>query len=151
LNTVYFYWQSYHYTRQSYGIARAYRRAAGGAEGRDAWTDIVVLAFPIWGVLHRAAQHARRFAKGVEPSRPFLSWLSQPAHAGWYAAVCFSLPAVFYLVLGQTTSRLPQDVLPILLICHQAVNFHHYIVDAVIWRARRDGGAIRELDPGRSP
>jgi hypothetical protein len=248
LNTVYFYWQSYHYTRQSYGIARAYRRAAGGARGRDWLTDVVVLAFPVWGVLHRAEQrqpaffgaplwsppvpkvlvtiaggvallafaawalrqvrslraggppvlgstlfvlshvgitavsylaiseitrgwlfinlwhnaqyllfvwaaNARRFSKGVEPSRPFLSWLSQPAHAGWYAAVCIGLSGVFYLALGQTTSRFSQEVLPVILICHQAVNFYHYVVDAVIWRtprgtaSRRSGAQLRSSIP----
>ena len=38
--------------------------------------------------------------------------------------------------LGQATSRLAWQVLPIFLVCHQAVNFHHYLVDAVIWRRR---------------
>lgn len=237
LNTVYFYWQSFHYTRQSQGIARAYRRTAGGAEGRDWLTDGVVLAFPVWGVLHRAAQqqstffgapfwspavprevvalagaaailmfaawawrqagalrrgetralgttlfvashvaitvvsylvlaeitrgwlfiniwhnaqyvlfvwaaNARRFARGVEPARPFVSWLSQPRHAGAYGAVCLGLSAAFYLALGQTTARFSQEVLPVMLICHQSVNFYHYVVDAVIWRSRRAPGAV---------
>jgi hypothetical protein len=32
-------------------------------------------------------------------------------------------------------------VLPLVLVTHQTVNFHHYIVDAVIWRSRRRGRA----------
>ena len=240
LNTVYFYWQTYHYTRQSYGIARAYRRSAGaGADGHDVLTDIVIFAFPLWGLLHRAhqrppafynaplwsppvpealvlaagavafaalaawtlrllraarddarddapqglghplfvlshvvitvvsyvaipeitrgwlfiniwhnaqyllfvwAQNARRFQGGVDPSRPFLSGLCQREHLGRYAAVCLGLSTLFYLALGQTTERLSSDLLPLVLVCHQAVNFHHYLVDAVIWRSRRTAG-----------
>jgi len=34
------------------------------------------------------------------------------------------------------------------VICHQAVNFYHYVVDAVIWRAPREGAsAPRPLHP----
>ena len=230
LNTIYFYWQSYHYTRQSYGIARAYRRTSeAGARGRDWLTDAVVFAFPIWGVLHRAEEHqpafygapfysppvpkalvvvagavalvalggwtirqaralragsaelgytmyvashvaitavsylaiaeitrgwlfinvwhnaqyllfvwaanARRFSRGVDAGRPFISWLSQRGQVGWYAAICLGLSTVFYLALGATTTRLSQEILPIYLVAHLAVNFHHYLLDAVIWRA----------------
>jgi len=60
LNTIYFYWQTQHYTMQSFGIARAYHRAAS-ATRRDRLTDVVVLAFPIWGVLHRAHQAPAQF------------------------------------------------------------------------------------------
>ncbi len=231
LNTIYFYGQTYHYTRQSYGIARAYRRAGGAsAFGRDRLTDVVVFAFPIWGLLHRAhqqqpkfyaspiwnppvpqwlvllaggiamlslslwtartlraifrgaapayalfvlshvavtvvsyvaiaeitygwlvinlwhnaqyllfvwAHNARQFRAGVDDSQPLLSRMSQPDRVGMYAAVCLGLSATVYMTLGQATSLLSNKVLPLVLICHQTVNFHHYLVDAVIWRTPR--------------
>ncbi len=239
LNTVYFYWQSAHYTRQSDGIARAYRRATGApAAGRDRWTDAVIYGFPLWGVIHRIEQrptafygapflcpplppglttlvgaatlgalvvwawrralslrageallggtlhvishvvitavayfaladitsgwlfvniwhnaqyllfvwaaNARRHAPGSAggPRAFGVAWLSQPRNVGWYALVCLAGSAVFYLLLGRTTAAMPQDVLPVVLVVHLAVNFHHYLVDAVIWRTPRPASPI---------
>ena len=233
LNTIYFYWQSWHYTRQSYGIARAYERAGGQPAGtRDTVSDCVVYAFPLWGLLHRAQQqhaeffgaplwsprvphalvvavavfalgslgvwtwqrirpsrddtsprvghtlfvlshvvmtvvsyvavrditrgwlfiniwhnaqymlfvwafNARQFRGGVDPSRRLLSRISQRENVLWYALTCLGLSTLFYATLGQLTSRAASAVLPLVLVTHQTVNFHHYIVDAVIWRSRR--------------
>lgn len=231
VNTIYFLWQSWHYTRQSYGIARAYHRSAGVDPAGDRLSDVVVFAWPLWGLLHRAhqgpalfyggplwlppvpkllvtaagavalaalaawtlrhlrslrsgrprsagqalfvlshvvitavsyiaipeitlgwlfiniwhnaqyllfvwAMNVRRFERGVDPQRPFLSRLCQPDQALRYALVCLALGAGFYFTLGQATGRMSWDVLPFVLVCHQTVNFHHYIVDAVIWRSR---------------
>lgn len=232
LNTIYFVWQSWHYTRQSHGIARAYRRAAlPGVHGHDRLSECVIFGFPVWGLLHRAhqrpeefynspilqvavprplvlaagvfalgalllwtlrqtrparpgtpgtgqalfvlshvaittlsylaidditrgwlfiniwhnaqyllfvwAQNARRFRGGVEPARPFLSWLCQPGQWLPYALVCVGLGGAFYFLLGQAAERMAWQALPLVLICHQTVNFHHYIVDSVIWRSPR--------------
>ncbi len=235
LNTIYFHWQAWHYTRQSYGIARAYDRSAR-ARANDRLTTFVIFAFPVWGLLHRAHQHpgafygaplysppvpkeivvasalvaltafaawtirrlrapadapsdvghglfvvshvaitvvsyivvtdvtkgwlfiniwhnaqylvfvwaqnAKRFRGGVDPERAFLSRLSQRENAAAYVLVCAGIGIAFYFALGQATSRLSWQVIPLFLVCHQAVNFHHYLVDAVIWRRR---GATRVI------
>ncbi|MCA9714767.1 MAG: hypothetical protein H6713_27940 [Myxococcales bacterium] len=226
LSSLYFFWQSWHYTRQSYGIARAYHRRSG-APGRDRLGELVVYAFPLWGVLRRAhqdpgqfygaplwcppvpaiavqlagalaalalvawalqharaprrrgpgslfiashvlitvisyrvfdditqgwlfiniwhnaqyllfvwASNARRFA-GAEPPQRFLARLCQPEHALRYALVCVGLSTAFYLALGQAIALVTWAALPVLLVVHLSVNFHHYLVDAVIWRAPR--------------
>lgn len=232
LNTTYFYWQSWHYTRQSYGIARAYQRTTGTpAMQRDLVSDCVVYAFPLWGLLHRANQrppeffgapvwsppvphalvvaasvlalgsfavwtwqrvrpdarvsqrprtghtlfvlshvmmtvvsyvavrditrgwlfiniwhnaqyllfvwafNARRFEGGIEPARRFLSRISQRRNAGLYALAVLGISTAFYFVLGQVTARSSWTLLPLVLVTHQTVNFHHYIVDALIWRS----------------
>jgi hypothetical protein len=234
INTVYFYWQSWHYTRQSYGIARAYASAGGPpAARRDLVSDGVVYGFPLWGLLHRAEEqpaeffgaplwsphvphgvvvavavlalgslavwtwqrirpsaagdapvrightlfvlshvvmtlvsyiavrditrgwlfiniwhnaqymlfvwafNARQFEGGVDPSRRLLSRISQRENVVWYALTCLGLSTLFYATLGQLTSRTAVTVLPLVLVTHQTVNFHHYIVDAVVWRSRR--------------
>ena len=233
LNSIYFYWQSWHYTRQSYGIARAYARSGGQpAVARDLVSDCVVYAFPLWGVLHRAhlqhaeffgaplwspcvphavvvaaaifalaslavwtwqrlrpsheeaapgaghalfvlshvvmtlvsyvvvrdvtrgwlfiniwhnaqyilfvwAFNARQFQGGVDPARRLLSRISQRGNVLGYAATCLGLSTLFYATLGALTSRSSSTVLPLVLVTHQAVNFHHYVVDAVIWRSRK--------------
>ncbi|MBT6536611.1 MAG: hypothetical protein HOK98_10530 [Rhodospirillaceae bacterium] len=66
LATIYLYWQWFHYTRQSYGIAQAYRRAGGTVKnGPDHRGDVadnsrlehmVFYVVPLWGILHRAHQ-----------------------------------------------------------------------------------------------
>lgn len=229
LNTLYFYWQTHHYTKQSYGIARAYQQRSGApARPRDWLSAGVIFAFPLWGILRRAHQrppqfygmplwsppvpgalvaaaavlalgvlaawtwrqlraphrtgavlfvlshvvitvisylaisdvtrgwlfinvwhnaqyilfvwaaNARRFRGGVDPERPFLSRLSQSTHVVRYAAVCLGLSTTLYLALGQALPRIAWQVLPLVLVCHLALNFHHYLVDAVIWRKRRE-------------
>jgi hypothetical protein len=55
--SVYFYWQWFHYTRQSWGISRAYRGKERGALYEDGWLDQATFyALPILGVLHRSHQ-----------------------------------------------------------------------------------------------
>lgn len=57
LPTVYFYWQWFHYTRQSWGVSQAYRRKAGGIPDEDPIaTKLVVYLVPLFGVLYRSAQ-----------------------------------------------------------------------------------------------
>lgn len=231
LNTLYFHWQSFHYTKQSYGIARAYARAGGVAPDGDRLSDFVVLAVPFAGVLHRVAEHQpifyatgwwcpplpaftgplavagatiatavwvaralarwragrlsvghalfvgshlavslaayvlipditlgwllvnvwhnlqyllfvwawqrRRFARGVEAERPLASWLAQPGRAAYFLGACVLLGGVFYRALGYALTPFAAAALPVILIAHQTVNFHHYLVDAFIWRARK--------------
>jgi hypothetical protein len=238
LTTVYFVWQTYHYTKQSYGIARAYRRARGGSpEGHDRLTDVVIFAFPLAGLAHRMHQrptefywnpirlpdvpgpivwslgafaigsllvylvrlarrgqspfapetrfvlshvaittisylvvreitsgwlfiniwhnaqyllfvyafNARRFARGHEPAARVLSWVSQRntgnesrSRLPFYVALCLALGSGFYFFLGQTTAHFETAwALPVVLVVHHAVNFHHYLVDAVIWKTAR--------------
>ena len=232
LNTLYFTWQSWHYSRQSYGIARAYSRRAGSPHGRDRLSDVVIYAFPIWGLVYRSRQgnhefygmplhcpqapsllatalgifsfsalflwlhrahknrsrtrsintghtlfvlshvlitltsyvlidditrgwlfiniwhnaqyllfvwaaNARRFRGGVQPEHRFISRLSQPQHVLAYSLVCFGLGALLYTGLGAVLDRTTWEALPLVLVVHMAVNFHHYLVDTVIWRSPR--------------
>jgi len=67
LATIYLYWQWFHYTRQSYGIAQAYRRA-GAATAATGESNIglqldklVFYLVPLWGILHRAHQGPETF------------------------------------------------------------------------------------------
>lgn len=231
LNSAYFYWQTWHYTRQSYGIARAYQRSRGAPPGGRDWaTDLVIFAFPAWGVLRRAHQHpdsfygmplysppvpnalalaagvfavaalgvwawrelrrlqtdpgaspahalfvlshvavtvvsyivvsevtkgwlyvnlwhnaqyllfvwafnAKRFSSGIDPERPFLSRLSQPSSWPAYAGLCLGASTIFYFVFGNSTQLIATETLPLVLALHLSINFHHYLVDAVIWRS----------------
>ncbi|MDP2308894.1 MAG: hypothetical protein Q8P18_22925 [Pseudomonadota bacterium] len=242
LNTLYYHWQSYHYTRQSYGIARVYQRT-GGATERDWLTDAVVFAFPIWGWLHRCAQgstnffggplslpavpaavansvgalavlllgvwvartrwdrpaHAwfvlshvlltfvsyiavteitrgwifvniwhnaqyllfvwarntRRFEGRADTHPLSVAWLCQPRNWVAYSAVCLALSTVGFGLLRVSAEGMAVWGIGAGLVLHQALNFHHYIVDAVIWRSPRGAliaspaGAGRQALSGR--
>ena len=94
------------------------------------WHNAQYLLF-VW------AFNARQFWSGEDPSRRLLSRISQRKNVVWYALTCLGLSTLFYATLGQLTSRTALTFLPLVLVTHQTVNFHHYIVDALIWRSRR--------------
>ena len=60
--TIYFYWQWFHYTRQSYGISRAFGHAAGRGRGKSEWLSGAAIYLPaIWGILSRSSQSGSSF------------------------------------------------------------------------------------------
>jgi len=58
LLSIYLYAQWFHYSRQSWGIARAYERNAGDniIEDRGFITQVAFYSFPTWGILYRSWQ-----------------------------------------------------------------------------------------------
>ncbi len=74
-----------------------------------------------------------RFRGGAQPQARVLSRISQRRNVWAYVAVCLGISTVAYLLLAKVTALLL--VAPIIV--YQAVNFHHYIVDSVIWKVRR--------------
>jgi hypothetical protein len=60
--TLYLYWQWFHYTRQSWGVARIYQRKAGvRLVDNDVLERIAFYAVPVWGILHRSHQAPETF------------------------------------------------------------------------------------------
>ena len=81
-----------------------------------------------------------RFRDGAHAKHRFLSYLSQRRNMMQYFAVCLALSTVAYWLLNLTISTVASLVaasLPLFAIVYQAINFHHYVVDAVIWKVRR--------------
>ncbi len=74
-----------------------------------------------------------RFKSGTDPKARFLSTISQEQNAWCYFAVCFGLSTLIYLTISNVTAAL----LPLTIVIYQTINFHHYIVDGVIWKIRR--------------
>ena len=235
--TLYLYWQWFHYTRQSYGIAQIYRRKAGGlADDPPRLAKATIYLLPLWGILSRSAEGHRtflgmpiktlpvpwavvavvaaaalisivwwlvrqlaawrqgrlpaahalymashlvifalgylvipdlsagwlainvwhnaqyivlvwmynnnRFKGGVDPRHRFLSTISQTNRALLYVVVCLGITAALYAGLSVTLEALGLPLVAATLIAYQAINFHHYIVDGVIWKVRK--APIRE-------
>jgi hypothetical protein len=233
LNTAYFWFQWFHTTRQSWGIAQHYRRAAGGMPNDPRWlSEVTIWSLPVVGMLHRCHQQPAKFLwmdlhlprvpgivvtlagiaaavlivyffwtrrrlqsgphtlyvwshflvfavgylviddlhagwllvnvwhnvqylayvwmhnrarsdSGALRDAPVLSWLCQPGllrGAGYFAAclvVSTPLFAALYAVGDRLDLWLDGRVISISLVIALAFNFHHYIVDGLIWKRGR--------------
>jgi hypothetical protein len=81
-----------------------------------------------------------RFKSGVDPKHRFLSSISQSKKVFTYTAVCLVISIAVYASLRYSLgwfAALTATSLPLFVIVFQAINFHHYVVDAVIWKVRR--------------
>ena len=81
-----------------------------------------------------------RFKSGVDPKHRFLSSLSQRHNIASYFVGCLLISTAVYAALQYSVTWLviaTATTLPLFTIAFQAVNFHHYLVDAVIWKIRR--------------
>jgi hypothetical protein len=83
--------------------------------------------------------NANRFRSGVDREAPFLSALSQPAAVPRYVAVCLALSTILYGTIISFEGLFPAAATLIALVAAQTINFHHFIVDSVIWRVRHHG------------
>ena len=60
--TVYFYWQWFHYVRQSWGISQRYRAIGGGGQTNSRrFDELLVWSVPVWGILNRTVQNPSEF------------------------------------------------------------------------------------------
>ena len=230
--TIYFYWQWFHYTRQSWGVSRAYRGAAGGKLPEAEWLNYAVIYVPAtWGVLSRSGSgfrsvpfhagpmiavpelvvtiagiasaavvgawivlrlgavrrgnvpmahtlyvvsHVVVFFIGYividditagwvvanvwhnaqyilfvwwfnnqplrgahRPNARVLSLLSQGSNFALYMGVCLAISSCLYTAIAAWLPYIALPALAAAAIVYQTINFHHYIVDAVIWRRRK--------------
>ena len=81
-----------------------------------------------------------RFKGGIDQRHKFLSYLSQRNNLPIYLGVCLIISTVVYSSLSYSLTwitAVTATSLPLFAIVFQAVNFHHYLVDAVIWKVRR--------------
>jgi hypothetical protein len=72
-----------------------------------------------------------RFKDGIDPKARFISAISQPSKAWLYFTICLAISTTVYFALD---SLLPAGLI---LATYMTINFHHYIVDSVIWKIRR--------------
>ena len=74
--TIYFYWQWFHYTRQSWGVSRAYRAKDKDAVYEDGWLDQAIFySVPFLGILYRSYQDPDTFITFELWVVPVASWM----------------------------------------------------------------------------
>ncbi|SHK61174.1 hypothetical protein SAMN05444000_1462 [Shimia gijangensis] len=60
--SIYFYWQWWHYTRQSWGVSRAYRGKDAQAKFQDGWIDQAIFySIPVFGIVSRSSEQHSTF------------------------------------------------------------------------------------------
>lgn len=91
------------------------------------WHNLQYLQF-VW------LQNARRDAQGPVDAQELQRQVKPFKNAGKYLAVCLVLGAVMYQALSVAGQQLIWLGLPTVFILHFTVNFHHYLVDGVIWK-----------------
>lgn len=76
---------------------------------------------------------------GFNPQRPVMSWLSQAHRAPIYLVTCVTIAFILYSSINFAVSAaLPSSLYPIaVIVVYQSINFHHYIVDSVIWKLKK--------------
>ena len=232
IGTVYFYWQWFHYTRQSWGISQVYKAKSGGLVNEDPrFEKLCFYLVPIWGILNRSAQdpgeflfvelrtipvpdflvyvvgtaailsllvwayqriqawqqgrlpvahtvyllshftiftvgyilieditygwlvinvwhnaqyilfvwwfNTNRFRDGVDNKARFISTISQPQNMLRYMLCCVGISSLVYVGTALLANQQLVVGLPLLVLIYQTVNFHHYIVDSLIWKVRK--------------
>lgn len=78
--------------------------------------------------------NARRFERGVDRERLFLSTISQPRNVVLYAVVCWAIATGLYFNIERMLAMFSNSIVPLSLLAYMTINFHHYVVDAIIWR-----------------
>jgi hypothetical protein len=84
LMSLYFYWQGWHYLRQSYGVSRILDRSSRRPPPHNPATSWVLYLLPLAGLLHRSAQGATTFLSlevRLLPVPPVLAWVAAAAAA----------------------------------------------------------------------
>lgn len=88
--SIYFYWQWFHYTRQSWGISRAYRGKERTALYEDGWLDQAIFyALPVLGILYRSHQDPGTFIGLELRVVPVMSAMVDVAAAATAALLAF--------------------------------------------------------------
>lgn len=82
-------------------------------------------------------QNNTRFKDGIDPQRKFISTISQKDKLITYLVVSFILSTIIYKGLDLLVTQVEaSSVLSLTIIVYGAINFHHYIVDGIIWRRK---------------
>ena len=102
------------------------------------WHNLQYLLFVWMQNVRRDAQTGPQGIQGLK---------SPIKNAGKYLAVCLILGIAMYEALNVAGQQLIWLGLPTVLILHFTVNFHHYLVDGVIWKRRKHTAGLPNLVP----
>lgn len=97
----------------------------------NVWHNIQYIMFVWWF-------NNNRFHDEVDPEAKFISTLSQRKHVIAYVLFCLGVSTAIYLVVHQTTtSYMENGLIPAAVTAMMIINFHHYVVDGMIWKRKK--------------
>ena len=84
----------------------------------------------------------RRFSGRANDSQRFLSTISQNGRSTLYFATCLTISTLVYFLITTLLTPVVSATFTLTatmagLIIYQTINFHHYIVDSLIWKLRK--------------
>lgn len=126
--TIYFYWQWYHYTRQSWGISRAYRGKDRSARYENGWLDQTIFySIPVFGIISRSAEQHTTFI-----GMPLWSFPVPPLIADVFGYVAIALFA--YWLLARVRAAIDER----LAIVHTMYMLTHFAIFYLAYIATSD-------------
>jgi hypothetical protein len=103
-------------------------------------SDVGWLAINVWHnfqyVMVVWMMNTKRHAGSGEPATTFIARLSQPGRTARYFLCCISISTVIYLLLGRLVFAMGGGM-AVTVGIYMGINFHHYVVDALIWKRKR--------------
>jgi hypothetical protein len=110
----------------------------------NVWHNAQYLVF-VW--MH----NRQRFSHGTTSDGPVISWLSQPgmARATSYYGFCLLISTAVYYALANgyalaanqfdlKDNALGVTSITFLILFSMGINFHHYVVDGIIWKRKHE-------------
>lgn len=95
------------------------------------WHNAQYIAF-VW------LQNNLRYEGKEKQDTSYICMISQKRYAFRYFAFCLGLTIVVYSLLSVITEGLqPYTLLPVAIATYMTINFHHYVVDSIIWKRRK--------------
>lgn len=110
----------------------------------NVWHNAQYLIF-VW--MH----NRQRFSDGITSDGPVMSWISQPGglRAMIYFGFCLLISTTAYYALGNAYVLMEKGVglsgsdigltsITFLILFSMGINFHHYVVDSIIWKRKHE-------------
>ena len=80
--------------------------------------------------------NVKKYGGRADANEPLLSHISQPGRPLTYFACCLLITTIVYLGLNRFSVLVMGGGLAATLGLYMGINFHHYVVDALIWKRR---------------
>ena len=97
----------------------------------NVWHSLQYIMFVWWF-------NNRKFKDQVDPEAKFISTLSQSKNVVSYMLLCLLASTGVYLLIHEATmSYMDNSLIPAAVTAMMVINFHHYVVDGLIWKRKR--------------
>lgn len=96
----------------------------------NVWHNLQYIIF-VW------KSNIKRFRDGEDKNHPMLSYICQPRRAWLYVATMLGISSLLYGQVALLDGALRRNGIALTIAFYMTLNFHHYVVDGLIWKRRR--------------